>query len=234
MMDLENRLRSTFTEMADEQPPSADPRGDLGRRLADRGKQGWRTPALVAAAAAVVAAVAVPAIVFGGEGGDPPGPGTSVSVGDQAAQPEAGGMVMIGTFKQDGETLEAFAWLEGTEVCVRVLTVDGQEVKTTTGDPVCAVVEDVQLPVDQLVQALAVLPQDAPDTGPLPNLMLFLTEPQVATLEVRDHAGAPVDVREIDANDDATLWLVDFAGQTQGFGFTAKDENGTVLEEALT
>lgn len=81
MNELERRLRSALTEMAEEVPPSHHAWTELERRLALKSGRSRRWPALMAAAAAaVVALIAVPVLLFdirsenvqAGEGGPPP------------------------------------------------------------------------------------------------------------------------------------------------------------------
>jgi hypothetical protein len=71
MDELERRLRSALTEMADEVPASRDAWGEHERRMARRGRQARRRPFLMAAAAAaVVALILVPVLVLNNRGGD--------------------------------------------------------------------------------------------------------------------------------------------------------------------
>jgi hypothetical protein len=56
----------------------------------------------------------------------------------------------------------------------------------------------------------------------------------VARLSVRRGDGTPVTVTELDRNDHAVVYLADFAGPPDGFGYTATNADGKVLEEAIT
>ena len=56
----------------------------------------------------------------------------------------------------------------------------------------------------------------------------------LARLEVRGAYGEPVRLRELDAGDGLRLFLADFDGSTQGFGYTAYDAAGNVLDSAIT
>lgn len=246
MMDLEDRLRGTFTGMADEVAASTNPRADLEQRLATRRVNRWRTPALVAAAAVVVAAVVTPVVVFGGDGTNPSVDSAATTTDSTVTDPDQSregqapndqypGMVAgpfeLGTFTRDGLTWRAEAYLEESAVCV--VATSGEDLFNPS--PECTPVSAwPRPPANSLVMSLAVLSEGAPDTGPLPNLLLFVTAPEVATLDVRDGPGDAVSVRELGASDKATLWLADFGGPTEGFGYTAKDAAGTVLEEAIT
>jgi hypothetical protein len=225
MMDLENRLRSTFTEMADEQPPSADPRGDLERRLATRGKGGWRTPALVAAAAAVVAAVAVPVVVFGGSGTVPVGSGTTQSAEptSQSQEPDDGRQLLSGGNNDVGTNWNVYAIPGGVEVCF--------ESYSSTGES-CSQAQFGVPPEGHVVLTFAMEPADGQMAS---KLLLLVTAPEVAELLVRDHAGEQVSVARLASGEgEPTVFAADFVGPVDGFGYTAKDANGTVLEEALT
>jgi hypothetical protein len=65
MDELERRLRSALTEMAEEVPPSHHAWTELERRLALKSRRSRRRPALMAAAAAaVVALISVPVLLF--------------------------------------------------------------------------------------------------------------------------------------------------------------------------
>jgi hypothetical protein len=71
-------------------------------------------------------------------------------------------------------------------------------------------------------------------SGPLPRLMLFVTAPQVTSLEVDDGAGEPVPVHQVIARPGATFYLAEFPDTPAGFGYTAKDAAGRVLVTAIT
>lgn len=229
MMDLEDRLRGTFAGLADEVEPSANPRAELERRLATRRADRWRMPALVAAA------VVTPVVLFQGDGG--------VGAADQTAsadQNEPGAsdgldppvVIRIGTFTKDGKTWDAFVRQEEKQVCAHAVATDGSE----STEPVCTQVPTwPQPPADSLVLAgVPVLSEGLPDTGPLPHLLMFLTAPQVATLDVRDGPGEPVAVTKLGVTDTGTLWLADFGGSTQGFGYDAKDAAGNYIDGGIT
>jgi hypothetical protein len=84
------------------------------------------------------------------------------------------------------------------------------------------------------VETRSVLAEGGLDSGPVPGLMLFLADPVVTDLEVRRGDGSGVSVRELDRIDGLALFLADFAGSTQGFGYTAYDGAGNVVESAIT
>jgi hypothetical protein len=88
MDELEQRLRSALTELADEVPASKNAWAEHERRLARRAKRARLRPALMAvAAAAAVALIAVPVLLLNSRGNDkeldvatrPPDPSTSDS-----------------------------------------------------------------------------------------------------------------------------------------------------------
>ena len=62
----------------------------------------------------------------------------------------------------------------------------------------------------------------------------FLTDPRVATLQVRRGDGTAVPVTELDRDSRAVLYLADFAGPPDGFAYTATNAEGKVIEEAIT
>lgn len=234
MMDLENRLRSTFTEMADEQPPSADPRGDLERRLATRGRSGWRTPVLVAAAAAVVAAVAVPVVVFSGSGGSGSLPAGSAGTQPNTQSSEPGesefpmpdrgeGRDPMGGYRDNGTFWSFFAIAGGVEVCSAEADLEALT---------CSEAQFGEPPEGHAVLTFALDPAN----GPMGSKTLFVSSPQVATLEVRDSAGANVGLVTLgpDGGGTPSIYMADFGGPADGFGYTAKDADGNVIEEALT
>jgi hypothetical protein len=72
-------------------------------------------------------------------------------------------------------------------------------------------------------------------TGPLPNLLLFLAAPEVTRLVAREGYGTPVPVRELGRTPDFVLFVADFGPATNaGFGYTAYDNTGAVVEDAIT
>lgn len=64
MDELERRLRSALTEMAEEVPPSHNAWAEQERRLALKSRRAKRRPALIVAAAAAVALILVPVLVL--------------------------------------------------------------------------------------------------------------------------------------------------------------------------
>ena len=68
----------------------------------------------------------------------------------------------------------------------------------------------------------------------LADRLVFLTDPRVATLAVRRGNGTAVLVTELDRDAHAALYLADFAGTPHGFGYTARDGAGRILENAIT
>jgi hypothetical protein len=245
MTDLENRVRYALHTLADTVPPSPDPRADLERRLGRR--RPGRGQALVAvAAAAVVVAVAGVAIPLATHrdpverSAAPPGDGLVWSSDYGWLDAEAGPDV-LGTFERDGETVDAVAWMRGGELCVgegHHVAVGGTSGQTpaalvgVTCDPVPAVWPGG--PTNSLVVTRSVLGEGAIHSGPVPGLLLFLTAPQVTTLEVRSGDGSRVTTRELDSVEGMRLFLADFGAPPWGFGYTATDARGTVLESAIT
>ena len=234
MMDLEDRLRGTFTGMAGEVAPSANPRAELERRLATRRADRWRMPALVAAAAVVVAAVVTPMVVFQGDGGigaaDQTATGqTQPGSSDGLDPPVPPGSFPIGTFTKDGKDWQAVVYGEANTVCVQAVAAD------ESGQPGCREIAPWPSPPEiGHTQTVSVLSEGLPDSGPLPHLLVFVTSPDVAELTVRNGPGDPVAVEKLGVTDVGTLWLADFAGSTQGFGWDAKDAAGNYIDGGIT
>ncbi len=235
MMDLEDRLRGTFTGMAGEVAPSANPRAELERRLATRRVDRWRMPALVAAAAVVVAAVVTPMVVFRGDGGVGAADQTATSTSELDAPTGSDppstppGSFPIGTFTKDGKAWQAVVYQEANSVCVQAVAA------AESGQPGCREVAPwPRPPAIGHTQTIAVLSEGLPDSGPLPHLLVFVTSPDVVELTVRNGPGDPVAVEKLGVTDIGTLWLADFEGSTQGFGWDAKDAAGNYIDGGIT
>lgn len=245
MTDLEQRLRDTLHELADAVPSSENAKADFeGRRTAYRG---IRRPALVAAAAVVAvlagAGVAIPLALD-----DEPSPpaaekktdGLRWSHGYDWLTADSGPHV-LGTFDQDGRTVDAVAWVRDGDLCVgagHLVAVGGQNDRPPGAlvDVTCGAVP--RWPTgpqhSTRVETRSVLSEGGLDSGPVPGLMLFLADPVVTDLEVQRGDGSGVAVRELDRIDGLALFLADFAGSTQGFGYTAYDGAGNMVESAIT
>jgi hypothetical protein len=65
-------------------------------------------------------------------------------------------------------------------------------------------------------------------------VLLFVTTPDVASLEVRDGMGAPVQVSQFTHPGQLAVYIADFPVSYAGFGYTARDAAGNVVEEAIT
>lgn len=244
MNDLEKRLRYTLHELADTVPPSTNAKADFQRRLAGPG--GTRRPALmVAAAAAVIMGVAIPVAVLR----DSPAPPATeekdvdglVWSQDYDWLDADGGPYVIGDFTRNSEVVDVVVWVRGGELC----TAEGHHVGVggaTDRIPAAVVgTSCVDVPVwptgpgpGSYVVSRAVLSTGAPDSGPVPGLMLFLTSPEVEALEVTRGDGTFVTPERYETLGGVSLYVADFASSTQGFGYTAKDHAGQVLESAIT
>jgi hypothetical protein len=244
MNDLEQRLRYTLHELADTVPQSENPKARFERRLT--ASRGIRKPALVAAAAVAVLAGAGIAIPLAMQSDAPPPAaekktdGLRWSHGYDWVHAQSGPHV-LGTFTEDGETVEAVAWVKDGELCVGAghrVAVGGSNDRPPGAlvDVTCAAVPTWPSgPAASHVATRAVLSDGLTlDSGPVPGLMLFLTDPVVTDLEVRRGDGEPAAVRELDRTDGLNLYLADFAGSSQGFGYTAWDAAGNVVESAIT
>ena len=242
MNDVEQRLRHTLHHLADSVPPSEAPRSEFTRRLAHRRGRG---PALVVAAAAAVVAVAgAAALVVDRDPAGPPAAGHEVGGEEDGMvwsweyerfDVETGPFV-VGTFTRNGTRIDAVVWVRVDQLCVA----EGHHVGN--GEPgalvgtSCVAVPDWQGGPGEhtYVATSSVLPTGTPDSGPLPGLLLFMTAPEVEAIEVRAGDSTPVAVRELGHTDDVRLFLADFKTSTQGFGYTARDASGAVVEEAIT
>ncbi len=229
MNDLEDRLRTSLGALADTVPESPHARADLDQRLAGGPRR--RVLLMAAAAAVVVAAAAVPVAMSGG------GPGTA-PVATEPASTEAAsspdylaGPVELGRFGPYRAVLYVLAKGSGEDMCVAE---EGPE-RPQGLDLRCEQVPS-SWPAKPMGWVLerSVLGGNTPDSGPLPHLMLFVVAPQVHELEVRAGGGDPVPLELVAQTRGAKFYLADFGGSKQGFGYTAKDVNGTVLVNAIT
>ena len=249
MTDLENRLRDALRDLAEAVPESPRARADLDRRLAQR-RRGRRRVTVFATAAAVLVLVAlvVPTVVRSDQPGqglrntDPAWSTPRPSTNDtpeltQESGHSYAGPIELGTFMEDGVSRTALMVVDkagdGERMCIHVNPDDDTPVP---GAGCVAVPGTWPASPDgpDFVMTRTVLGGAGPDTGPLPNLLLFITAPRVATLEVRRGDGRTVPSTLLAESPDARFYLSDFAGPTAGFGYTAKDATGKVLETAIT
>lgn len=235
MNDLEDRLRDSLHDLADTVPSSVNARADLDGRLTSGP---WRRGLLMAAAAAVVvAAVAVPLAISGSEPEDtpaatmPPGPPEPTETGDATLPGYLAGPVELGRFGDHGAVLSVQPKGDGEQMCIAETVPAGQPIPGATCEPV-----PPSWPAKPMgfVLTRSVLGENVPDSGPLPHLMLFVVGPQVHELDVRAAFGEPVPLDLVAETPGARFYLADFGGSTQGFGYTAKDASGAVLENAIT
>jgi hypothetical protein len=255
MNDLEDRLRSGLHDLAETVPPSPHPRADLERRLA-RGRR-WRTPVLVTAAAAAAAVVLAIVVIPGAVGGrkqtgdvttpmlPPPTSRTA------ATPPEIGGSGtekdpwVLARVTEGGIEKDAVFWLTGSTGnsgwCMRWRAVDPDDQPSLPGpecDPLPATWPTGPPgggPGMHVLQT-EVLSNYLARTGPLQNLMVFITSPTIAKLDVQHGDGSTLtSVRELGRDDDGvTFYLADFGDTAAGFGWTAWDAQGNVVENAIT
>lgn len=232
MPELEDRLRTALATLADEPPASPRPRAELDRRVAARRRTRRRVPALAAVAAAVVIAVAVPVAV--NQQAPVAGQTPATSASRPPALPElVAGPFELGRFTTSDGPRQAFGYLRETRYCTVVVPggapLDGA---TFTCEPVPTWPSG---PANSLVQSRWPINGDAThDTGPLPNQLLFLADPQVATLTARRGDGTEVAVSTLGRTEHVVAFLADFGASTLGFGYTARDGSGAILEEGLT
>jgi hypothetical protein len=227
MPDIEDRLRTGLATLADEVAPSEDPRAGLERRLTARRRVLARRPALTAAAAAVVVAAVFVPVVAGQDA--PPSAGPAAS--SRPTAPAGEELPTLGTVAHGGRPGTAIGYLQGGQYCTTIAW-SGDRTHRLTCEPVP---DWPAVPGGSLVQSRELLNGDpADDTGMLAQRLVFLTDPRVATLTVRRGDGTAVAVTELDRDEHAAAFLADFAGPPDGFGYTARDSQGTVLEEAIT
>lgn len=261
MNDLERRLRDDLSALADAVPPSTGGWSEHRRRVTAGHRQKWRGPALAAAVTTVLAgaAVGVPLLLRGDS--TAPGSGTSTpastqevslippSPGPQPSPAVTEGPVPtgqnvtvmpaeLGRFTEDGVAWVARAFTEqrpdGAEwLCIVGVPVDGPEREHPNSSCSVPFVWPQGNP-EPVVDTRSVLGGRTIDSGPLVGLMVFVTRPNVARLVVRDGPGAEVPVRELGRDATLALYLADFGGTSQGFGYTAYNGAGTVLESAIT
>jgi hypothetical protein len=241
MNDLDDRLRSTLHELAGTVPATPHARVDLARRLVRRN----RRPMLVAAAAVVVAATVVVSVALNQSGDPAPGrltttpltesPIPSATTTTKLPNGDLAGPVEVGRFETADITyvamLSVIAMNNGEHWSIEAYGPPGQAWTFGSADIVPTWPAEVP---GRFVMTHSVLGEGGVDTGPLSNLMLFVTSPAITTLEVRRGDDQPATVRQVAKTAGATFYLADFAGPTAGFGYTAKDAAGNVLESAIT
>lgn len=245
MTDLEQRLRHTLHELADTVPESPAPRADLERRLAK--PRGIRRPALVAAAAVAVLAGVGVAVPLGMRSDDPPPPAAErekdedglVWSWDYDWLQADGDPLVIATFSRNGAAVDVVVWVRDDQLCVaeghHVGAGGAEAPAAVTGTSCVAVPSWPMAPAPgTYVVSTPVLSTGAPDSGPVPGLMVFMASPEVEVLEVRRGDGSAVELDRYETLGGVTLYVADFKSSTQGFGYTAYDYAGRVLENAIT
>jgi hypothetical protein len=234
MNDLDDRMRTCLEDLADEVPSSPHARADLDRRLASR-RTRRSTLAVAAAAAVVLAGVAIPVAL---NQADEPG-GQRAATTATTPTPSTGvpgfsaDVLPLGSFTEDGVEKEAALVLQGDDQWCVVAVVE-KEPPVLWRDDCEPVPTWPQQEPQSLVRTSSVLGDGTLYGGPLPNLLLFVTAPNVETLEVSAGDGEPVSVRVVAPRPDVRFFLAEFPATPAGFGYTAKDAAGNVLESAIT
>lgn len=251
MNELDDRLRSALRDLARTVPRNPQARADFERRLAERQRTRWRTPLLATAAAAtVLVGVAIPVVMNQNEAPDqghvvtPP---TSTSTTTSPSGPMSGtptpsdgylfaGPIELGHFEDGGVERAAVMTVEqegdGERICVMVKPQEGSSAAGAGCSPVPGW---PNTPAGTgFVWTHTILNGEPPYGGPLPNLMVFMTAPEVATLEVRHGNASPVPTALVAVSPTTRFYLADFGDTHAGFGYTAKDPAGIVLESAIT
>jgi hypothetical protein len=236
MNDLDDRLRTTLHQLADTVPASQHARADLDRRLVSRGR---RRPLLVAAAAAVViAGVAVPVALNQSGGPSRGSTATRPTSVTQSSNPPSlpGNAHVLGSFDENGIHKSVALTVDkgnpGDTWCAIEVVSQGQK---ASREPDCYMVPlSWSDPPGSFVFTYGLFNVDVIYSGPVPNLLVFVTAPAVASLEVGDGAGGQVPVRQIVARPGATFYLAEFPDTPAGFRYTARDAAGNMLEDAIT
>jgi hypothetical protein len=232
MNDLDDRMRSRLEDLADEVPSSPHARADLDRRLARRRT---RRSTLAVAAAAVVVAVGVAIPVALNQADEPGGQraATATTQTPTTSVPTGSVSLILGSFTEDGVEKNAALVLQGEDQWC-VVAVVNKEPPVLWRDDCEPVPTWPQRESQSLVRTSSVLGDGTLYGGPLPNLLLFVTAPNVETLEVSAGDGEPVSVDVVVSRLDAKFFLAEFSATPAGFGYTAKDAAGNVLESAIT
>jgi hypothetical protein len=253
---IEERLRTALAGLADELPPSGNPLAEHHRRLAVATRARRRRPMLAATAAAVVFACGVtPFVLTRGDGAPVATPPTSTPAPppmgfepgmDDPYRSAVGDPVRLAEFTDGGQAWTAWVLID------RTLAAGGWEhrvcvMATPTGQPETGPVRHpnsagcslaFQRPADQpqsKVETRSMLGgPEKPASGPLPGLLLFITVPEVSRLEVRAAYGEPVPVKQLVRIPELALFLADFGTSYEGFGYTARDSAGNVIESGIT
>jgi hypothetical protein len=244
MTDLEDRVRRTLHGMADSVPPSAHARAGFQRRITRRRRLRGTTLVATAAAAVVAAAVVIP-VALNRTVENHGIATTPVTTGPPKTAPATPGSgteddpwVVTG-FTENGVRKEALFWLTSGEqrMCTGVRPRTGKDPA-----PFCEPVPPTWPVVlgpgpGTNVVTRTVLGDYIRQTGPVPlrDWLVFVTSPEVARLEVRAGDGTVVrstggfhTVRGV------TFGFYDFGGPPWGFGYTAYDDQGGVVESAIT
>jgi hypothetical protein len=254
MTDVEERLRAGLTGLAEAVPASQHAWAEHERRLAARRPR--RGAVFAAVAAAVVVAAAVPATVLPHPTSPPvagPAP-TSTPPPVSTTPPTASfdpeyegpylgvvtGAAQIEAFTEGGTRWGVWIFVDRrpngqgwTErLCVVAVPV-GQPLNGPVRHPNSSGCQAVPA-ASSKVSTRTVLGGSTPGSGPLPHVLLFVTTVDVASLEVREAMGAPVQVSQFTRTDQLAVYIADFPTSYEGFGYTARDAAGNVVEQAIT
>jgi hypothetical protein len=155
------------------------------------------------------------------------------------------GPVVLGEVTENGKRWQALVFLErhpsnggwANRVCV-VGVAPGAAPNDVNRHPNSAGCEPVhQWPVGappRKVESRTVLGGQTLGGGPFPGLLLFITAPEVSRLDVREAYGKSVPVRELGRTGELVLYLADFGTTHLGFGYTAWNAQGAVVESGIT
>jgi hypothetical protein len=254
MPEIEDRLRAALDILADEVPRSIHARAELDRRLAGRGRR-RRVPVWAAAAAVVVVAgaVAVPVLLNRGQ---PPSDRlglTKESPSLTTSPPESTNLRDIPWPYRTPRS--PIAWNDEEGAAFRELHVaisdDGEFCYVLEGryeNPVTREDECEPLPEwgpGHFVESRSLrdveLAMPATIRDQLADRLVFLVASEVTRLTVRRGDGSVLPLWSrwdqqvgVTAIEGQGFALADFAGPYDGFGYTAYDSAGDVLEEVIT
>lgn len=234
MTGIEDRVRDSLHELGESLPASTHPRADFERRLAHRRARRWRAPLLVTAAAAVVVAAVVVPVALRSDGDL--GPGTALTTHPSSPdEMSPGEPPVLGSYVDNGVRRQALLTFDNAgSWCVSPTYSPDETPIEATCLPIPAWPITYGIPDHKsYVEVQGVLSGQTPHSGPLANVQVYLTAPEVTRLEVGDSAGDPVPVRLVEELPEAKFYVAEFPETSAGFRYTAWDANGVVLNSAI-
>ncbi|HET9144324.1 hypothetical protein [Actinophytocola sp.] len=245
MTESEDRLRAGLAELAERVPPSEDAWAEHRRRLTARPQPDRRPVLAVASVAVVVAALLIGSVLARSnrtaESGQSSPATASANPSGFGAPVYPDASVDRGPFDLGVFTVGNTHWRASTfvdlsrelpRVCVVIAPINSAA--PTPNDPPAPPPDCAPLRGGGKLESRAVRAATVPVIGPMPGKLLFLTVPQVATLDVCAGDGTPAAVTELARTDALVLYVADFPAGYEGFCFTAKDSAGEVVSAGIT